>query len=81
VRVAGQAVALLRTSEKVVLHLSPGKHVVSVTGEESSNACGPGGAINPEMQAVQLTAAPEHPIDLLVGFDSTGRIHLARLGQ
>ena len=81
VRVDGRPVALLRASEKVTLHLPPGKHVVSVTGEESSNACGPGGAINPEMQAVQLTAAPEHPVDLLVGFDSTGRIHLARIAQ
>lgn len=77
VRVAGQPVALLRTSEKVILHLSPGKHVVSVTGDEGGNVCGPGGAINSEMQAVQITAAPAHPVDVRVGFDSTGRIHIA----
>ena len=77
VRVAGQPVALLRTSEKVVLHLPPGKHVLSVTGSESSNKCGPGGATLPEMQALQVTVAPEHPLEVLVGFDSTGRIHIA----
>ena len=76
VRGAGQPVALLPTSEKVILHLPPGKHVGSVTGEESGNVCGPGGAINPEMQAVQVTVAPEHPVDVRVGFSSSGRIHI-----
>jgi hypothetical protein len=77
VRVDARPVALLSTSERVILHLPPGKHIVSVTGEEGSNACGPGAAVRPEMQAVQVTVAPEHPVDVRVGFGSTGRIHIA----
>src|SRR5262249_54300688 len=76
VRVAGQTVALLRTSEKVILHLPPGKHILSVTGEEG-NVCGPGSPSQAEMHAVQITAAPEHPVDVRIGFDWTGRIHIA----
>ena len=75
-RVDGRPVALLRTSERVILHLPPGKHVLSVTGEEGSNACGPGAAVLPEMQAVQVTVAPEHPVDVQVGFSSPDRIHI-----
>jgi hypothetical protein len=77
VRVDARPVALLSTSERVILHLPPGKHIVSVTGEEGSNACGPGAAVLPEMQSVQVTVAPEHPVDVQVGFGSTGRIHIA----
>src|SRR5215469_12000144 len=44
VRIDARPVALLRTSERVILHLPPSKHIVSVTGEEGSNTCGPGAA-------------------------------------
>ena len=76
VRVDARPVALLRTSERVILHLLPGKHIVSVTGEEGSNTCGPGAAVLPEMQALQVTVAPEHPAGVRVGFSSAGRIHI-----
>jgi hypothetical protein len=79
VRVAGQTVALLRTSEKVILHLPPGKHILSVTGE-GHNVCGPSTPSLAEMHAVQITAAPEHPVDVRIGFDWAGRIHIASSG-
>ena len=74
-RVDGRPVALLRTSERVILHLPPGKHILSVTGE-GGNACGPGEPSYAEMHAVQITAAPEHPVDVQVGFSSPDRIHI-----
>jgi hypothetical protein len=75
VRVDARPVALLRTSERVILHLPPGKHVVSVTGE-GGNVCGPSTPDLAEMRAVQVTVAPEHPVDVRVGFDWTGRISI-----
>jgi hypothetical protein len=77
VRVDSRPVALLRTSERVILHLPPGEHVVSVTGEEGANVCGPGTPTLPEMQAVRVTVAPEHPVGVQVGFSSPDRIHIA----
>jgi hypothetical protein len=76
-KVDGRPVALLRTSEGVTLHLAPGKHRFSVTGTESGNVCGPGAPDFPEVQTLQVTVAPEHPVDLRIGFGSTGRIHIA----
>ena len=75
-RVDGRPVALLRTSERVILHLPPGKHVLSVTGEEGGAVCGPGTPTLAEMQAIQVTVAPEHPVDVQVGFSSPDRIHI-----
>ena len=76
VRVDARPVALLHTSERIILHLPPGKHILSVTGE-GGNVCGPSTPDLAEMQAVQVTVAPEHPVDARVGFDGSGRIHIA----
>lgn len=76
-KVDGRPVALLRTSEGVTLHLAPGKHRFSVTGAESGGVCGPGAPDLPEVQTLQVTVVPEHSVDVRVGFDSTGRTHIA----
>jgi len=75
VRVDAQPAALLRPSERVTLHLPPGKHIVSVTGE-GANVCGPSTPDLAEMQAVQVTVAPEQPVDVRIGFGWSGRIHI-----
>ena len=77
VRVAGRPVALLRAAESVTLHLPPGKHVVSVTEEEGGGGkCGPLAATEAEMQSLQVTVAPEHPVDVRIGFGNTGRVSI-----
>ena len=80
VRVDARPVALLRTAERVILHLPPGKHVLSVTGEEGAGVCGPGTPALAEMQSVQVTVAPDHPVGVRVGFSSPDRIHITPTG-
>ena len=75
VRVDARPVALLRPSERVVLHLPPGKHLLAVTGE-GGNVCGPGAPELAEVSTIQVTVAPEHAVDARVGFGSSGRIFL-----
>ena len=80
VRVDTRPVALLRASETVILHLPPGKHVVSTTEEEGGGGeCGPRLPGEAEMQSLQVTVAPEHQFDVRVGFGSTGRISIHKL--
>jgi hypothetical protein len=77
VRLSGMPVAMLRPSERVVLHLQPGKHILSTTEAESSGApCGPHAPTYAEMHTVQVTASPERPVRVRIGFDSTGRLSL-----
>lgn len=74
-RVDTRPVVLLRASERVILHFPPGKHLVSVTEEEGGGGkCGPLAAVEPEQQTLQVTVAAEHPLDVRVGFNNTGRI-------
>jgi hypothetical protein len=75
VKVGGRPVVLLRPSEGVTLHLPPGKHRFSVTGD-GSNVCGPGTPEYAEVRTQSVTVAPEHPVDVRIGFGRTGRIYL-----
>lgn len=77
-RVDARPVALLRPSERVVLHLPPGKHILAVTGE-GGNVCGPGAPDFAEVGSIQVTVAPEHSVDVRVGFNSSGRISIQQL--
>jgi hypothetical protein len=75
VQVDGRPVALLRASEGVVLHLPPGKHTFNVVGE-GGNVCGPSAPSAGGVRVTQVTVAPDHPVDVRVGFDWSGRMHL-----
>jgi hypothetical protein len=78
-QVDARPVALLRVSERVVLHLPPGTHTLTVTGE-GGNVCGPSAPSSGGVRVARVTVAPDHPIDVQVGFDWSGRMHIATQG-
>jgi hypothetical protein len=65
-----QPVADLRTSERVVLHLPPGEHVLSVKGGAS---CWLGSAL----VETQVTVAPERPVSVRLSVNESGEILIA----
>jgi hypothetical protein len=74
VRLSGRPLAILRPSERVVLHLKPGQHILSTTeAESSSGSCQIHTPTYSEMHTVTVTVSTEHPVGVRIGFDSTSR--------